>query len=72
MRSEFPVLREGQMVMLAEGSHRVVRVTPCAAYVRPAYREPVMVTLPTGRTFQAQVGGSVFAISRRAAVKLVE
>jgi hypothetical protein len=46
--------------------HRVVRVTPCAAYIKPLYSEPRVIVLPNGRTFRASEGGGVVPVSLHA------
>ena len=48
--------------------HRVVRVTPCAAYIKPLFSEPKVVVLPNGRSFQASEGGGVVPVSLHAAL----
>jgi hypothetical protein len=59
------LLRVGEEVRLQAGGpwHRVERVTPTAAYLKPLYSTPKQVVLPGGRSFTAHTGGNVISIS---------
>jgi hypothetical protein len=70
-RRLFPLLRVGERIILDGQVAEVVRVTPCAAYVRREYAEPREVVLPDGRSFVARSGGGVVAIAVRSAVQRV-
>ena len=72
-RSQFPLLKVGEIVMLIDGGpqYRVTRVTAGAAYLKPRYAVAKEVTVK-GRTFEAHEGGSVVAVSPRAAVYRIE
>ena len=73
MWSQFPLLKVGEIVSLVAGGpqFRVTRVTTAAAYLKPRYAVAKEVTVK-GRTFEAHEGGSVIAVSPRAAVCRVE
>jgi hypothetical protein len=46
--------------------YRVTRVNTCAAYLKSAYETPREVVLPNGRSFMANEGGSILAVSPNA------
>ncbi len=48
--------------------YKVVRTTPCAAYLRAVLSVPKLVTLPDGTTFEAHTGQETVAVSLHSAV----
>lgn len=62
--SENPPLVVGEEVCFEPGRwSKVVRVTPCAAYVQEMFLEPRLVELPDGRSFVARSSGSLVPVS---------